>query len=466
VAGSIGAAGDGGQVRAMSEAAGQLQRYEAKKARLAVQLAEAGGPVGLGKSTSNLFRDRAQSAKRLLNVRDFDQVLGVDAAEGWIEVEGMAPYSAVVDASLPHGVMPAVVPELRSITVGGAAAGVAIESSSFRYGLMHETIREMDVLLADGRVLTCRPDNAASDLFFGLPNSYGTLGYALRLKVRAVPVRPYVRLSHRRYLDAETFFRVVTEAAESGIDFLDGTAFAPDRLYLTQGAFTDEAPWVSDYGYQHIYYRSIPEKETDYLSVRDYIWRWDTDWFWCSKNVYAQNPLVRRLLGRARLNSPTYTRIMRRASRWRLRERLERLTGRRGESVIQDVDIPIEGAPEFLAFLFREIGIRPIWICPVRSPHPQARFPLYPLRPGTLCINFGFWDRIVSREPHPRGHFNRLVERKVRELGGIKSLYSDSYYSRDEFWAIYDRVAYERLKAKYDPQGRFRDLYAKCVERL
>ncbi|MCU0833281.1 MAG: FAD-binding oxidoreductase [Chromatiaceae bacterium] len=445
---------------------GRRQGYEAKKQRLAAQLAEAAGPVGLGKSTSNLFRDRPAAGKRLLDVRDFDQVLAIDAAEGWIEVEGMAPYSTVVDAALAQGVMPAVVPELRSITVGGAAAGVAIESSSFRYGLMHESILEMDVLVGDGRVLTCRPDNDASDLFFGLPNSYGTLGYALRLKVRAVPVRPYVRLSHRGYGDAETFFRALAVAAETGIDFLDGTAFAPDRLYLTQGAFVDEAPWVSDYGYQHIYYRSIPEKETDYLGVCDYIWRWDTDWFWCSKNLYAQNPLVRRLLGRSRLNSPTYTRIMRRASRWRLSERVERLTGRHGESVIQDVDIPIERAPEFLAFLFREIGIRPIWICPVRSPSPEARFPLYPLEPGVLYINFGFWDRIVTSSPHPKGHFNRLVERKVAEMGGIKSLYSDSYYGREEFWTIYGKPVYDRLKAKYDPQGRLRDLYAKCVERM
>jgi len=362
--------------------------------------------------------------------------------------------------------MPAVVPELRSITVGGAAAGVAIESSSFRYGLMHETVEEMDVLLADGRVLTCRPDNDASDLLFGLPSSYGTLGYALRLKVRAVPVRPYVRLNHRRFDNAESYFRAVAEAAEGGIDFLDGTVFAPDRLYLTQGVFVDEAPWVSDYGFEHIYYRSIPEKETDYLGVRDYIWRWDTDWFWCSKNLYAQNPLVRRLLGRSRLNSLTYMRVMRRASRWQVSERLERLTGRYGESVIQDVDIPIDRAPEFLGFLFREIGIRPIWICPVRSPSPEARFPLYPLRPGVLYINFGFWDRIVSRAKHPRGHFNRLVERKVSELGGIKSLYSEVYYNPEELWSIYGGAIYDRLKAEYDPQGRLRDLYSKCVQRL
>ena len=53
----------------------------------------------------------------------------------------------------------------------------------------------------------------------------------------------------------------------------------------------------------------------------------------------------------------------------------------------------------------------------------------------------------------------------VAELGGIKSLYSESYYPRDEFAAIYNQTAYEALKRRYDPQRRFKDLYEKCVLR-
>jgi hypothetical protein len=72
---------------------------------------------------------------------------------------------------------------------------------------------------------------------------------------------------------------------------------------------------------------------------------------------------------------------------------------------------------------------------------------------------------VRSREAHPPGHFNRLIERKVAELGGIKSLYSESYFPEDEFWRIYDRDAYDHLKARYDPQGLFANLYEKCVLR-
>jgi FAD/FMN-containing dehydrogenase len=241
--------------------------------------------------------------------------------------------------------------------------------------------------------------------------------------------------------------------------------FGVGEMYLTTGSFTDEAPFTSDYTFEHIYYRSIRDKTTDYLSAHDFLWRWDTDWFWCSRNLGAQNPLIRRLLGRSRLNSRTYTKVMRWNSRWKLTQRFDRLAGLHRESVIQDVDIPFERAAEFLEFFRRQIGILPVWICPIRSGDPHARFDLYPLVPAKIYVNFGFWDVVKSRVAHPGGHFNRVIERKVAELGGIKSLYSESYYPREEFWGIYGEAAYRRLKRKYDPRGRLRDLYDKCVLR-
>ena len=78
-------------------------------------------------------------------------------------------------------------------------------------------------------------------------------------------------------------------------------------------------------------------------------------------------------------------------------------------------------------------------------------------------VNFGFWDVKRTREPHPPGHFNRMIEEKVVELGGIKSLYSDSYFPRAQFESLYGGDAYRQLKAKYDPGDAFPGLYEKCV---
>ena len=439
--------------------------HAAKRDALAAALRSSTEPVRLGKATSNLFRDRKPGAQRRLDVDAFREVLEVDPAAGVLDAEGMVTYERLVEACLSRGVMPAVVPQLKTITLGGAVAGIGIEASSHRYGLVHETVAELEVLAADGRILVCTADNEHSDLFHGFPNSYGTLGYALRVKAGAVPVQPYVRLEHVPFRDADSFFAGIDHRCRAGgADFIDATVFAPDRLYITLGRFAPRAPYTSDYGYEHIYYRSIAEKREDWLTTRDYLWRWDTDWFWCSRNVYAQNPLIRRLYGRRRLGSKTYTRIMRWNSRLGLTTLLDRARGLHPESVIQDVDIPIARAGEFFRFHAREIGIWPLWICPLKPRLGADRFCLYPLQ-AEWYLNFGFWDVLRTREPHPRGHFNRMIEREVLGLGGIKSLYSESYFPEDEFWRRYGGDHYRRLKRKYDPQNVFPDLYTKCVLR-
>jgi FAD/FMN-containing dehydrogenase len=56
-----------------------------------------------------------------------------------------------------------------------------------------------------------------------------------------------------------------------------------------------------------------------------------------------------------------------------------------------------------------------------------------------------------------------MIEQKVSELGGIKSLYSDSFFPPAEFERLYGGKAYEALKRKYDPGGAFPGLYQKCV---
>jgi FAD/FMN-containing dehydrogenase len=395
-------------------------------------------------------------------------VLAIDAGGGWVEAEGMVTYEDLTAACLAKGVMPAVVPQLKTITLGGAVAGVGIESSSHRYGLVHDTVLELDVLLGDGRVVTATRDNEHADLFFGFPNSYGTLGYALRVKARAVPVKPYVRLEHLDFFDGAIYFSELEKRLRAGAaDFVDGTVFSPKAMFITLGRFTDKAPYTSDYTFENIYYRSIRARRDDYLTIHDYIWRWDTDWFWCSKNVFAQNPFFRRFVyGRNRLGSRHYTRIMRWNSRVGVTRKMEKLLRLHSESVIQDVDIPISRAAEFLDFYQKAIGLWPVWICPIgpvqNAGHGTPQFTLYPMREDWY-VNFGFWDVKRTREAHPPGHFNRLIEQKVVELGGIKSLYSDSYFPEAEFHRLYGGEAYKALKAKYDPTGAFPGLYEKVV---
>lgn len=425
-----------------------------------LQTVQAGEGIRLSKNTSNLFRDYKVQAKRTLNVRDFNHVLQVNAEEGWIEVEGMTPYYDLVQAALAQNVMPTVVPQLRSITIGGAVSGVGIEATSFRHGLVHETIQEMEVVLGSGEVVTATPTNEHRDLFFGIPNSYGSLGYILKVKVKAIPVKRYVHVQHKRFYSYNALVEGIRMYEQDAtIDFLDGVIFSPDEMYLSVGRFVDEAPYTNNYTYKKIYYTSIKARSEDYLTTHDYIWRWDTDWFWCSKALYMENPIIRRILGRKRLNSVTYMKIMRWNQKWKCTKRIEKLLGKQSEAVIQDVAIPIQALDDFLQFYETEIGIRPIWVCPFRTLYGQNDFTLFPLDPRTTYVDVGFWGSKQVPVGTADGAFNRKLENKVDELQGIKSLYSSVYYDEDRFWSIYNGVQYKQLKQKYDPTNKRPNLY-------
>src|SRR3569833_2520725 len=114
--------------------------YEEKKRRLTDFLStHRGGNIRLNKTTSNLFRDRKDIPAQRLDERAFNQVLRVTTARSYVEEEGMTPYSRLVSECLMLDVMPAVVPQLMSITIGVVTVVCGIDSSSFRYGLVHDT---------------------------------------------------------------------------------------------------------------------------------------------------------------------------------------------------------------------------------------------------------------------------------------------------------------------------------------
>ena len=143
----------------------------------------------------------------------FGEVISISPADRTAVVGGMTTYEDLVTATLRHDLMPLVVPQLKTITLGGAVSGLGIESSSLRTGMPHESVLAMEILTGAGQVVTATPDNEHADLFRGFPNSYGTLGYTLSLTIELEPVKPFVHLRHFKFTDpAECFAAVATIA--------------------------------------------------------------------------------------------------------------------------------------------------------------------------------------------------------------------------------------------------------------
>ncbi len=427
--------------------------------------------VRLAKPTSNLFRARAKRSAPGLDTSDLTDVISVDPHARTADVAGMCTYEDLVAATLPYGLSPLVVPQLKTITLGGAVTGLGIESASFRNGLPHESVLEMDILTGSGEIVTASPDKHA-DLYRGFPNSYGTLGYSVRLKIELETVKPFIALKHLRFHSLIDLMSTMDRVIETGgldgvpVDYLDAVVFSADESYLCLGVQTTTPGPVSDYTGQKIYYRSIQHangEKADRLTIHDYLWRWDTDWFWCSRAFGAQNPRLRRLWPRRYRCSSFYWKLMAYDQKFHVADRVEKRSGRPPrERVVQDVEVPIERCVEFLDWFLGNVPIEPIWLCPLRL-HDTEAWPLYPLRPGHTYVNVGFWSSVPAGSVE--GETNRRIETKVSELDGHKSLYSDAFYSADEFDELYGGETYKTLRKTYDPDSRFLDLYAKVVQR-
>ncbi len=457
---------------------GRAGAYDAAVRRLLTSFAAVpeSQTVRLAKKTSNLFRERARTRTPGLDVSGLTGVLGIDPVNLTADVAGMCTYEDLVAATLALGLSPLVVPQLKTITVGGALTGLGIESTSFRSGLVHESVAEFDVLTGSGEIVTATPTGEHSDLFFGFPNSYGSLGYATRVRIQLEPVKRFVSLRHLRFSSLSELEHTIAMIAESGsydgetVDYLDGVVFTRSESYLTLGMQTDTSGPTSDYTGQQIYYRSIQRRTTDRLTIGDYLWRWDPDWFWCSRAFGAQQPLIRRLWPKQLRRSSFYWKLVALDRRFGVADRIERLHGRPPlERVVQDVEVPVDRAADFLSWFLDNVPIEPIWLCPLRARTepgtPERVWPLYTLDPAKTYVNVGLWSAVPTQPGAAPGDTNRQIEDRVTEAHGRKSLYSDSFYTSEAFAELYGGEHYQILKSRYDPEGRLLGLFEKTVER-
>ncbi len=229
--------------------AGRSYRDGVHRLEASYRAIPAGSPVRLAKQTSNLFRRRAVTGQPGLDVSGLTGVLRVDPGARTADVAGMCTYEELVAATLPYGLTPLVVPQLKTITLGGAVSGLGIEAASFRNGLPHESVLELDVLTGAGEIVTTTPGD---ELFTGFPNSYGTLGYATRLRIELEPVGSHVALRHLPFDDLDELClameRIMATRVWEGedVDYLDGVMFSPAESYLTLGRRMESAVGGAD----------------------------------------------------------------------------------------------------------------------------------------------------------------------------------------------------------------------------
>ncbi|RBR09156.1 uncharacterized protein FIESC28_10006 [Fusarium coffeatum] len=151
-------------------------------------------PFRLYHGSTNSTRYSGRYADNVVDTSELKNIFEVDSSKKTVLVEPNVSMEALVDATLPHGLVPLVVMEFLAITVGGGFSGTSGESSSFRYGAFDATINSIEIILADGTVSNPSKYDR-QDLFWGAASGFGTLGVVTLLEMQLKDAKPFVELN-------------------------------------------------------------------------------------------------------------------------------------------------------------------------------------------------------------------------------------------------------------------------------
>lgn len=429
-------------------------------------------PFRLYHGSTNSTRGSQRNANNIVDTSQLSNILRIDTASGIALVEPNSPMDRLVEATLKYGLIPPVVMEFPGITVGGGFAGTAGESSSYKYGFFDRTINKIEMILANGEIVTASAEERA-DLFYGAASSFGTLGITTLLELQLIPAREYVELTYIPVDNINAAIEKITEFSKvEGTDYIDGIMFSQTSGLICAGRLVGHPapgnkiqqfrgakdPWFYTHA-KSILSQHPSSPYTEAVPIVDYFFRYDRGAFWVGRYtfMYLLTPFNR--FTRWLYDGFMHTREL---------YHMMHASGHHTKALIQDVAIPYSKAEEFLAYLDEQWGFYPIWLCPLRlsgmnkdAPHGMVARKAKNKCDGEedMLMNFGVWGP-GKADWSEHVALNRSIEHKVQSLGGQKWLYAHTYYTKEEFEEIYDMEGQERLRSKYHA-GYLPSLYDK-----
>ncbi|KPI37464.1 Delta(24)-sterol [Cyphellophora attinorum] len=441
-------------------------------------------PFRIYHGNTNSTRVSTKTSKTSLDVSTLSHVIRVFPNTKTCLCEPNVSMESLLFSTMQHKLMPPVVPEFRGITVGGAFAGTAGESSSFKYGFFDRCVTWVEMILADGTIVNASPTERP-DLFYGSAGTFGTLGVVTLLEVRLIEAQRYMTLDYHPVDSISAAIKTTSELMEadksgtSPIAFLDGIMFSPTSGVIMSGTFRPDPsseqkvttfyaasdPWF----YLHAQSRAA-NPESDTIPLTSYIFRYDRGAFWTGRHAFTYFMTPFNWVTRYLLDDFMNTRIMYHA--------LHR-SGLTNQFIIQDMATPASRMEVFSDWLDSPEGgcneIYPRWLCPLKAGETISMSPHFdsqkPAASGKLSsggddflLNIGLWGPLPPSAASNQLTINRAIEAKLASLEGMKWLYAQTFYTEQEFWRIYDRKWYDELRVKYNAQT-LPDVYQKVGPR-
>jgi len=431
-----------------------MPTHEQKVYRIAQQLKrrKSTKPVSLKKKAVAHQVPKPQDKRysdEKIDISDLNEIILIDREKQICIAEPGVTFVDLVKATLKYSLVPIVVPELKTITIGGAVAGCSIESMSYKYGGFHDSCLEYEVITAKGEVLVCTPDNENKLLFQMVHGTFGTLGIISKLTFRLVPAKRFVQVTYEKYRTLEEYKVAIWGHYENkDVDFMDGIIHSPALYVLSIGTFVDEAPYTHSYDWMRVYYKSTKKRKMDYLKTADYFFRYD-------KGVTTAHP--KTFLGRL-----IFGKFIGSAELLRIAEKLHKIIPPSTIPVTLDVFIPFSKVSRFMEWYRQEVNFFPLWCVPYRCAHKYE------------WISKDFWRKtedslffdlaIYGMKKRGGKNYYQVLEDGLMKLGGLKTLISTNYYTEPDFWKIWNKENYDAVKVKTDPNNIFRSLYTKMCK--
>ncbi|MGV9825126.1 FAD-binding protein [Gordonia sp. NPDC003429] len=154
---------------------------------------------GLGRS----YNESAQNSGGLtIDMTPLSKIHSLDEETGIVDVDAGLSIDDLMKFVVPRGFWVPVMPGTRQVTIGGAIAHDIHGKNHHATGAFGDHITEMQLLVADGRVLTITPEGSADDpdgsLFWCTVAGIGLTGIILRVKIA-------LKRTETAYFLADTF---------------------------------------------------------------------------------------------------------------------------------------------------------------------------------------------------------------------------------------------------------------------
>ena len=415
-------------------------------------------PFRIHHGSTNSTRQPAVTGTKYIDTSPLSHILSVNPRTRTALVEPNVPMDRLVEATLKHKLIPPVVMEFPGITVGGGYAGTSGESSSFKHGFFDRSIKRVEMVLANGRIVECSESENA-DLFNGAAGTVGSLGVTTRIELQLRKAKKYVEVTYHPISSvAEAIQKIKEVTADPDIDYVDGILFSKDKGAFMTGRMIDtqegnapvtrfsgaKDPWFYIHA-KDVVSRAAKAPTTELIPLAEYLFRYDRGGFWVGAMAFDYFKMPFNQYTRWFLDDFLHTRMMYTALH---------ASGQSKNLIIQDLAMPYSSAEHFLQYTEKVFNIWPLWLCPLRqSPTPTMHPHLKQNEPKSQTLepmlNIGIYGWGRSRIDDSL-KVNRDLERRIRELGGMKWLYAQTFYSEGEFWSIYNRQWYDALREKYD----------------